>query len=173
MTSQLEALQHTVDQLTSRANKAEELLERNRESVVEYERRLQQSMSQVEKQTQQQSSLTATASEREHEVRQMRADNERLAQTLDDARAEVQRCCDTIENLKERIAGLEESERSSRRQIADARREAAENIRYSEDNRRYEDRSSQDRRSRDVDSGRARDVEPEPYRYKHTETPRR
>ncbi|XP_034239974.1 major antigen-like [Thrips palmi] len=135
MTSQLEALQHTVDQLTSRANKAEELLERNRENVVEYERRLQQSMSQMEKQTQQQSSLTANASEREHEVRQMRADNERLAQTLDDARTEVERCRDTIENLKERIAGLEESERSSRRHVADARREAAENIRYSEENR--------------------------------------
>lgn len=173
MTSQLEALQHTVDQLTSRANKAEELLERNRESVAEYERRLQQSMSQIEKQTQQQSSISASASEREHEVRQMRADNERLAQTLDEARAEVGRCRDTIETLKERIAGLEESERSTRRQIADARREAAENIRYSEDNRRYEDRFSQDRRSRDVDSRRSRDVEPEPYRYKHSEVQRR
>lgn len=174
MSSQIDSLQAMVDQLTSRASKAEELLERNRESVVEYERRLQQSVSEMEKQSHKQTSLSATASEREHEVRQMRAENDHLARTLEEAKQEVQRCRDTIDDMKHRIAHLEETERSSRKLISNARREAADSIRFSEDtHRRYEEQSSHDNRSRESDSRRSRDAEPDPYHYKSSETPRR
>lgn len=174
MNGQIEALQNTIDQLTSRASKAEELLERNRESVMEYERRLQQSVSEMEKQSQKQSNISASASEREHEVRQMRAENDQLARMLSEAKEEVQRCRETIDTLKDRVTVLEDSERASRRLMTDARREAAETIRYSEDtHRRYEDRPTQDKRSREVDSRRSWETETDVYRYKVPESQRR
>lgn len=175
LTAQVETLHRTIDQLTAKANKAEEILNRNRESIVEYERKLQQSLAEIDRHTQNQSNLSSSVSEREHEVRQLKSENDNLAKTLQETREEIQHHKDTIRNLKERIAELENSERSSRRLVSDARREAAESIRLSEDthHRRYEERSSQDRRSRDVEGKRTRDVDPDAYHYKSFETPRR
>ena len=174
MTAQVETLKRTVDQLSAKADKAEEILERNRESIVDYERKIQQSISEIKKQTHQQSNLSAITSEREHEVRQLKLENDNLARTLHETREEVQHHKESIRSLKERIAELENSERSSRRLVSDARREAAESLRFSEDSKRtYEERSPLDRRSREMESKRARDVESDAHHYKTYDTPRR